>query len=288
MNANGPSFGTVSPPPTDRRRFDWGGGVFETARRALTAEVEGVLTPSEPILMATLRGGAQHHEVATDDGYRHSGPDVAGSISFLPGGCSRRLRLKNVQWQWASVTLPATATPDSTASSAQPFNAVRDDVVLGILTELERLHALDNRLDVTYCDAMSLALNQYLARRYWGAGPFDDRRPASLPAWKVRRVSDYVEAHLADEIRIATLAALVGLSEGHFQRAFRATTGQTPLAFTTHRRTEAAKRLLVSGGESVAVIAPLVGFVSQSHFARTFRAATGLTPREYRMKFGLE
>ena len=55
-------------------------------------------------------------------------------------------------------------------------------------------------------------------------------RPAKLAPWQVRRVTEFVDADVGADLRIADLAALIGVSVGHFHRAFRATTGRTPLA----------------------------------------------------------
>lgn len=277
-------FSKVAPPPVDRRRHSWGGGLFETARRPFTPLVEGRLEPAEAVVMVTLRGGAEHHELVTDDGYRFCGPDRAGDISFLPAGCGRRLRLRAVAWQWASLTLRDDHFEALGNDIAiRPFAAQTDTVVLGLLAEMERIHAVDGRLDATYCDAMSFAIVQYLARRFWRRATTTsiDRRPS----WRLRRIVDYIDAHLGEEIRIAELARLIDVSEGHLHRAFRSTIGQTPLAFITSKRVEAAKQLLSTTNLSIVTVAHRAGFGSQSHFARTFRAATGTCPRRYREQF---
>jgi AraC family transcriptional regulator len=283
-----PNFCAVSPPSIDRRHFHWGGGRFETARRPLTSAVEGRLSPQDSVVMVTLRGGAEHHELWVDDGYRYSGPDIAGSISFLPAGCTRELQLRNVAWQWASITLPHAALCAIGGTGIRPFSAAYDAFVLNMLGEMDRLHAADRHLDPNYCDAMALALVQYLAGRYWDARPAAKTEADLLPTWRLRRLRDYIEAHLADEIRISQLAELVGLSEGHFYRSFRATTGQTPLSYINDRRIEAAKRLLATDTGGINTVGPRVGFVSQGHFSRTFRARTGVTPRHYRQQFRSE
>jgi AraC family transcriptional regulator len=286
--APAPAEARIWPPPVDHHRFDWGGGVFETAWRPFTTLVEGSLVSRAPVLMVTLHGGADRHEVETDGGQRHVAPDAAGSISFLPAGSVRRLRLHNVAWQWASLTLPLDDDEHGLDGRYPPraFSAARDELVRAALGEMARLHAAERHLDATYCDAMALALTHHVARRYWRVEGSGRRAgPEGLPAWRLRRVIEHVQAHLADELRIATLASLVGLSAGHFQRAFRATTGRTPLAHITHCRVEAAKRLLATGDAPVSTIAAEVGFGSPSHFARTFRAATGLSPGDYRRAF---
>jgi AraC family transcriptional regulator len=288
-SSNAGSPGDVSPPPIDARRHDWGTGVFQTARRLPTPWVEGRLEPTSATIMVTLRGGAQHHELVTDDGYRYAGPDIAGSISFLPGGCGRRLALKNVSWQWASVTVKPEVLVDAGITvSARPFCVTHDAAVLSLLAEMDRLHALDGRLDATYCDSISVALTHYVGQRYWQVSPAASRDRDlgdRLPSWRLRRVIDYIEANIASEIAIRDLTDLLDLSEGHFHRAFRATTGQTPLAFITARRIERAQQGLATSDEPIGRIAADAGFVSQSHFARTFRAKTGISPRTWRQRF---
>jgi AraC family transcriptional regulator len=45
---------------------------------------------------------------------------------------------------------------------------------------------------------------------------------------RINRVLDYVDAHLADKLDLATLARVAYVSEWHFHRLFRALTGETP------------------------------------------------------------
>lgn len=54
------------------------------------------------------------------------------------------------------------------------------------------------------------------------------KRKGGLAPWQERRVVDYIDANLATPILAEHLAALVGLSAGHFTRAFKASTGETP------------------------------------------------------------
>lgn len=271
--------GRLSTPADGRRRRDWTGGSFETAHRPMTALVEGEIQSPRHLVMVTLRGGADRHEIWADGGHHYDGPDRPGSASFLPAGSERRLRLHNVAWRWAAVAL----LPDEAVAleTIRPVSGVEDRFLFGLLSELERLDALDGGLDATYCDTMSLAVSHYVARRF-GTGPAEKEGVPALPAWRLRRVTDYVDARLAEPIRVAELARCADLSAGHFHRAFRATTGRTPLAFVQHRRVDAAMQLLAKGEASILGIALEVGFVSPGHFARVFRAATGQTPSEFR------
>ena len=130
---------------------------------------------------------------------------------------------------------------------------------------------------------MSHALLHYLARRY--GRPAVTPQRIGLPGMRLRRISDFIDAHIDATIRISDLAQLADLSEGHFHRAFRVTTGQTPLTFINARRVAAAKHALVRSDVSITQISLDVGFLSPTHFARIFRAATGQAPSAYRRIF---
>lgn len=278
----------ISPPPRDLQRSEWHNGAFESARRGYTEAVEGSLCPPQPIVFATLRGGAKRHIMATGDGCRYEGPDRAGMISFLPGGCERRLRLEGVAWEWASLTLRSDLIEDRArplqGKHAEPLSFVQSDdlFVLGLLSEMDRLQTNDGQLDPLYCDAMSAALTFYMDRRFWRRSEPGDKRPFKLPPWRVRRVTAYIDANLSAEIRIGMLAEIAGCSEGHFHRAFRSTLGETPLHFIHGRRIERAKHILSTEDVSVAEVGFQVGFSSPSHFARTFRAFVGMAPSVFR------
>jgi AraC family transcriptional regulator len=282
------SFGRLSSRPDGWRRRQWSGGSFETAHRPLTAFVEGCVASDNHLIMTTLSGGAERHQLAIDGGHRYDGPDLPSSISFLPAGCERRLRLHNVEWRWASIALDPQAiariAPDALRGLA-PIAGQEDRFVWNLLSEFDRLDALDGGLDEAYCETMSHALLLYLARRY--GRPAVSPQRIGLPGARLRRISDFIDAHLDATIRIADLAQLADLSEGHFHRAFRATTGQTPLDFIHARRVAAAKHALVRSEASVTQIALDVGFQSPTHFARVFRAATGQAPSDYRRTFRL-
>ncbi len=117
------------------------------------------------------------------------------------------------------------------------------------------------------------------------SGRFATRRAAALAGGlapgRRRRVTEYIAENLAHTLRLRDLAALAGLSEFHFQRAFVESTGVSPHVWIAHRRIDRAQSL-IRAGEPLAQIAAACGFSSQSHFTRAFRAATGTTPAAWR------
>jgi AraC family transcriptional regulator len=103
-----------------------------------------------------------------------------------------------------------------------------------------------------------------------------------LPVWQQRRVSDFIEEHLAEEISLTALAELVDLSLYHFARAFTHSFGVPPHRYHMARRMDLAGRLLRTPTLSVTQIGSRIGFREASSFTRAFRKLTGLTPTEYR------
>jgi AraC-like DNA-binding protein len=98
----------------------------------------------------------------------------------------------------------------------------------------------------------------------------------------LRRVREFIEAHLEENISIQTLAGIAGLSMYHFARAFKKSEGMTPHEYLIQRRVRRAKDLLAGTDLPLSEIALASGFSDQSHCARRFREHVGVTPSSYR------
>lgn len=128
-------------------------------------------------------------------------------------------------------------------------------------------------------DTQLRGLISRLIRRHAVTRP--DGRPAAEEPAAVRRVRAYLDANAAEDISLADLGAMVGLSPLYLARAFRKAVGVPPHAYQILRRVEAATALLRQGG-APADIALACGFSDQSHMTRQFRRAHGVTPGAFR------
>jgi AraC family transcriptional regulator len=282
----------VEPLALGWRSFAWATGVFDTAYRPFTRGVEGLIRLPQHLVMVTLRGGAAAVEVMSSCGHKYSGPDSPGAVSFVPAHCARRLCLRNVEAEWASIALSPELFDAKVADEQgaggmfdiSAFTNREDRFVSGMLSEMTRLSRIDGALDATYCEAMSWALARYLARRYGQAQIGADLPSRKLAAWHVRRITAYVDANLAEPIKIAELADLVGVSLGYFHRAFQATLGKTPLEFINARRVQRAMQSLQRDDTPVTAVALKVGFASPGYFSRVFRRYAKLSPSQYRSR----
>ncbi len=97
----------------------------------------------------------------------------------------------------------------------------------------------------------------------------------------LRRVEEYIEAHLSEPISLDDLSGLADMSGFHFHRMFRRVRGCPPHDWVTRRRVERA-RMHLRAGMPIAEVAAACGFSSQSHLTRVVRARRGVTPGQVR------
>ena len=104
-----------------------------------------------------------------------------------------------------------------------------------------------------------------------------------LSARKLRQVLEFIGENYDREIKLAELAQVAGMSNFHFAREFKRTTGTTPHQYLIRYRVERAKSLLARDDLPLTEVGLRSGFSHQSHFTRLFRRITGTTPHSYRL-----
>jgi AraC-like DNA-binding protein len=91
-----------------------------------------------------------------------------------------------------------------------------------------------------------------------------------------------VEADLARDWKLTSLAAACALSAEHLRRLCRRELGRSPMEQVTYMRIQRAKELLEARDEKLDAIAPCVGYHSALVFSRAFARCVGLTPSQFR------
>jgi len=157
-----------------------------------------------------------------------------------------------------------------------------DPLVQSIGLSLLESAEADEPLGRLYTDSLIQSLTLHLLSRYTNANTKPAIANGGLPAYKLRRVEDFIDANLDDEIGLGDLAAVAGLSRFHFSRAFRKSTGKTPQQFVMYRRIDRAKELLRRDDLPLVEVSLRSGFKNQSHFTTLFRKYTNVTPKLWR------
>jgi AraC-like DNA-binding protein len=121
-----------------------------------------------------------------------------------------------------------------------------------------------------------LLLIGFTCRRGRRAGPLQ------LSAALLRRLDDYVDAHLARHILVADLAAVVGLPAQSFAKAYVRYTGRSPHQFVLARRVERAADMLRHSPLSLSEVAAFCGFSSQQHMTHVLSERLGIAPSAVR------
>jgi AraC-like DNA-binding protein len=136
-----------------------------------------------------------------------------------------------------------------------------------------------NRL---YAEALGNVMAHELLRLENGAFAPKQNIRGGLAGWQKRKLTEYIEEHLAEDISLPALAEIADLSPFHFARAFKQSFGLPPHRYLVSRRIEKAKNLLATPALPVTQIGLDLGFGEASSFATAFRKHAGLTPTEYR------
>ena len=102
---------------------------------------------------------------------------------------------------------------------------------------------------------------------------------------RVQRVQKYVAEHYQENIRLNTLAGMVGMTPVAFSRFFRLRTGKTLSDYIIDIRIGFASRLLVDSVMSIAEICYECGFNNLSNFNRMFKRKKGCAPKEFRENY---
>ena len=98
---------------------------------------------------------------------------------------------------------------------------------------------------------------------------------------RLRSVRDYIHAHFDQDITVAQLSEVAGISRVHLTRVFKSAQGIAPHAYLNSVRIHEAKTR-IQAGMPFSTVACDVGYADQSHFYRRFKGATGATPAQWK------
>lgn len=147
-----------------------------------------------------------------------------------------------------------------------------------LLSELQR----ENVGSKLYIESLTNVLAVHLLRQYAVTKPRLSVYDGGLPERHLVHVLEYLHEHLDQDIKLADLAALIGMSQFHFSHLFKQSIGVPPYQYLLQQRVERAKQLLKQTDRTIVEIAFLCGFNSHSHLSKQFRQLTGMTPTAYR------
>jgi AraC family transcriptional regulator len=276
-----------SPPELITRQMaEWRGLRAEVFAATKLAPFDYQLKSSQHLLIASERSERDEGETSVEGLPKSTLHSLSGKLTFVPAGhelsgWQMPRVLTRVTYFYLDPTGPL-LDPDLHFADIEfrPRLFFLDGELWRLVAKL-RDEAKDGGHLTHYGEALGVVLAHELVRLNGGSGQQVVAR-GGLSGWQQKRVAEFVEANLVDNLRLSTLAGLVELSPYHFARAFKQSFGQSPHRFHVGRRLERAKALLADPAQSITQIAQTVGFAETSSFSAAFRKSTGLSPREYR------
>jgi AraC family transcriptional regulator len=211
-----------------------------------------------------------------------------GQLQFMVAGVEPRAILDS-DWRMLHVYMPQAmlrqaADEIGLATGLELCDPAGEGDALfhGLLTAVAHEIADHGQPSLLAIDGIGAAMAVHLVRRWTNRASPRSLPRGGLAGWKMRRVIACLDAHLADDVPLVVLAALVNLSPFHFCRAFRDAMGVPPHRYQMLQRIERAKQLLVATAEPIVAVAAAVGYADASHFTGLFRRHVGVTPSRYR------
>lgn len=255
---------------------------------------EPILVPAvvEPLLVLVLAGAARVEERA--QGGEWEAAEVRAGDFFLTSSDEPY----EMRWQthegdtfevmhlYLGLPLFEQASREVSGEHAEPVrlrdvSGARDERVAFVMEQLRTELATERSPSALFSRSLAQALAVHLVRSY-RAESQPGRRVNALQAYKLRKVTDAMSAHLDADFSLAKLASLAELSEYHFSRLFKRATGTSPSQYFIRLRMVRARHLLLETRLSIIDIGLEVGYSSPSHFSQVFRREVGVTPSEFR------
>ena len=264
------------------------GGV--TVSRGRLAANDGVEIGSAQLVVAVIESDAFELE------WRPDGDDASRRLWLLPNSAqidpagmpcyshwSARPTLLTVAFEREFIDKLRNETGIREEDAIRARFAMRDPDIDSLIAKLRLELQFGGWTGRPYLESLGVVLAVHLLRNYAGAG---SRRTTDggLDFRRLRRVVEFIEAHLAEELTQAELARVAELSPHHFASAFRMSAGVAPHRYLTERRIARACELLARSEATVTTVAHALGFSSHGHFSESFRRFVGVTPSEYKAK----
>lgn len=202
----------------------------------------------------------------------------AGELDLLPAGSAAQWEedsdSASVILRFPPSLLQRTAEDlglDSARIGLAPRHQLRDPQIEHIAWALHADREAGHPGGPIFAESLGMALAAHLVARH--------RTPQTslrgLSKTQLQRVTDYVETHLDQNLTMACLAAVAGISASHLKTLFKRSTGLPVHAYVVRRRVERARTLLLRREMPTTQIALEAGFAHQSHMVRCLRRVLG-------------
>ena len=212
---------------------------------------------------------------------------IYGDMVLYPAGMTQKLA-----WNKQAEIIQLDIQPEFISQACQelspsqsleliPQYEMRDPLIQQLVWTLS--HELQQgATNSLYAESLFNTLCLHLMKRFAGSTVTIKEDYNGLPVFLHRRLNEYIQENLAQNLSLADMAEVVNLSTSHLTRLFKQSQGISLYQYVIHCRIARAKQLLKYKQLSIAEVAIQVGFNDQSHFTHHFKRQVGITPKAFR------
>jgi AraC family transcriptional regulator len=237
-------------------------------------------------LILTLSGGTEFTRTRISGFPTYEGRHRAGCVSFAAADVERRNWFRNSNADQFTLHIDRAFTRSwefgSDSLDLPSFTNARDPLLENILWSVAReMRDGAAGLPSIYAEHAAGLTMAHLIRSVGRRSRQSSR--TGLSEADLRRVTEFIEENLGQDISVIALAALTGRGVDAFARNFKRRTGVAPYRYVLERRMQRAQALLAATDKSIAEIAFEVGFSSQAHLTTQFGKFMNMSPALYRL-----
>jgi AraC family transcriptional regulator len=256
---------------------------------SLSEEPLKVVHESQYVVMVLQPGGIDFLGIdgAPTEQFEYIEGEAALCCRQVPALVQSRDQVRGLRFEVSDFNLSEAAGEANREIELRNIHKLRDPRITALMTavNIERVSGFPS--GQLFLQSIELALAAVLAQSYTLSVKAGRPIKGGLTDIGRQNIVNFVRSKISEDISLANMAAVTGLSMTHFSHAFKKSMGKSPHQFVLQQRVQRAKELLGSLNLRMIDIALACGFKTQQHFARVFRETSGLSPTEYqRLKLG--
>jgi AraC family transcriptional regulator len=263
-------------------------GTADGVAFAVRHDAPGMLNaPGGDSVLIAIHIGAPAKLSCRRDGTNYAGTAVHGDIDIIPANTPSRWEMHDENDNSLLLILPPALL--RIVANESGLNGARVEIRNRFQirdAELETLGwAMKREMEFgcpsgrLYLDGLALAAASRVVARHSSVARQKENLNNGLAGRRLKQVLAYIEEQLEEDISLAQIADVAGISASHLNALFRLSMGIPVHRYLIQRRVDRAKELLTRDHLSMAEIAASAGFAHQSHMARHMRRELGLAPR---------
>ena len=229
-------------------------------------------------------------QVSCFDNQEYDGSQQRGDFWLLPAGLP-----SSFAWAGTDESITFILEPtflNQTATETESLSPSRVELLPIIYQHDSHLEAIAQtfKREITqasigtqlYIDTLATQFAIHLLRHYCAFEPKLKQYQGGLSRHRLQKALAYINDRLSENLSLAEIAQEIDMSQHHFCRLFKQSTGIAPYQYVIKQRVERAKQLLLQNQLSIAEVAQEVGFSEQSQLSRHLKRSTKLTPKQLR------